>query len=238
MKIFEVKIDKYKKKDFLKDCSRKLKSKSTKPFFIITLNPEILLEARKNSNYRKIINSADSRINDGIGIKIISWLKKKEIGDRITGADLAKILIKKANKLNSKIGLVLLKEGLSSEKEIKKSLETTKNLKLLSTDRKTTKTDLSKLDDCQLILVATGHPSQELLIYDNLPKLSKVKIIMGIGGTLDYWTQKRIRAPKIIQTIGLEWLWRLIIQPNRIIRIFNAVIKFPILVMLSKKNNE
>ncbi|MFH0805513.1 MAG: WecB/TagA/CpsF family glycosyltransferase, partial [Patescibacteria group bacterium] len=42
------------------------------------------------------------------------------------------------------------------------------------------------------------------------------------------------RAPKFIRDLGLEWLWRLMIQPWRIKRIFNAVVVFPLLVLKSK----
>jgi len=235
MKIFGVKIDKYEKKLFLNDCFRKLELPSKKPLFVVTLNPEILLEAAVNPMYKKIINQADARIVDGFGIKIISWLKKKKIGDRITGADLARSLIKTTSKLNLKTGLVFFKGGLSSRKEIKESLKEFNKIKLISTDKRSTEMDLSALNDCQLILVAIGHPYQESLIYNSLPKLPKVKIIVGIGGTLDYWTHKKIRAPKGMQIIGLEWLWRIFIQPNRIKRTFDAIIKFPILALSNKK---
>jgi N-acetylglucosaminyldiphosphoundecaprenol N-acetyl-beta-D-mannosaminyltransferase len=58
--------------------------------------------------------------------------------------------------------------------------------------------------------------------------MPKVKIAMGIGGAFNFIAGIKKRAPKLIQKIGLEWLYRLIQEPKRIKRIYNAVIKFPI----------
>ncbi|MEI8096927.1 MAG: WecB/TagA/CpsF family glycosyltransferase, partial [Candidatus Moraniibacteriota bacterium] len=49
----------------------------------------------------------------------------------------------------------------------------------------------------------------------------------GVGGSLDYLTGKQRRASRWLQQIGFEWLWRLLLQPKRFLRIWNAVIIFP-----------
>ncbi len=63
----------------------------------------------------------------------------------------------------------------------------------------------------------------------------KIKLAVGVGGSFDYLTGKLKRAPKWMQFFGVEWLWRLILQPKRIGRIFNAVIIFPIKVLIKSK---
>jgi N-acetylglucosaminyldiphosphoundecaprenol N-acetyl-beta-D-mannosaminyltransferase len=50
-----------------------------------------------------------------------------------------------------------------------------------------------------------------------------VKVAMGLGGTFDYLAGIRLPAPKFVHYIGLEWLWRLVTQPWRIRRIWNAI---------------
>ncbi|MBN2087916.1 WecB/TagA/CpsF family glycosyltransferase [Candidatus Peregrinibacteria bacterium] len=77
-----------------------------------------------------------------------------------------------------------------------------------------------------ILFVAYGCPSQELWISRNLPKLETVKVAIGVGGAFDFAAKKIRRAPRIIQKIGLEWLWRLILQPSRIKRIWNATFVF------------
>src|SRR3989344_3487810 len=68
------------------------------------------------------------------------------------------------------------------------------------------------------LFVALGPVRQEKWIHENLPKLN-VKLAIGLGGTLDYLANKSMLAPQIWRTIGLEWLWRLLTQPWRLLRI-------------------
>jgi len=87
-----------------------------------------------------------------------------------------------------------------------------------------------------ILFVAYGNPAsrQEKWIEENLPKLSSVKIAMGVGGSFNFLAGNIARAPKWIQRIGLEWLWRLIREPKRIKRIFNAVIVFSLIALREK----
>lgn len=68
-----------------------------------------------------------------------------------------------------------------------------------------------------VLFVATGAPRQEKWIYNNRNKL-KVDVATGQGGTFDYEAGRIKRAPVWIQKIGMEWLWRLILEPSRIVR--------------------
>ena len=70
-----------------------------------------------------------------------------------------------------------------------------------------------------MILVALGSPRQEEFIY-NAKKVLNPALMVGIGGSLDVWSGTVKRAPKIFQTLGLEWLYRTISQPSRFKRIF------------------
>jgi N-acetylglucosaminyldiphosphoundecaprenol N-acetyl-beta-D-mannosaminyltransferase len=57
---------------------------------------------------------------------------------------------------------------------------------------------------------------------------------MGVGGAFDFMSGRIRRAPKIIQKIGFEWLWRLILEPRRLPRILQAVFVFPLLILMDK----
>ena len=237
MNIFGIKIPNHSQKDILNKCLDTLiKGKNGEPLFVATLNPEILLTAKRDEKYKEIINSFHLKIIDGVGIKFISWLKKIKIGDRMTGAYLAEFLIKEAEKLNLEIGIIFNKNGFSSEREIKKYFKSRDNIKFLGLGRENLKNDFKILSKAHLILVATGHPHQEKLIHRHVSRFPRVRLAIGIGGTLDFWTKKKKRAPKIIQKIGLEWLWRLAVQPDRFKRILRATIIFPILAIFNKKH--
>ncbi|USN52839.1 MAG: WecB/TagA/CpsF family glycosyltransferase [Candidatus Nomurabacteria bacterium] len=73
--------------------------------------------------------------------------------------------------------------------------------------------------DPQIVLVAFGHPKQELWIEQHKTDYPSLKAIMGVGGTFDYWSGAVKRAPRWMRQVGLEWLWRVFIEPKRIKRI-------------------
>lgn len=73
-----------------------------------------------------------------------------------------------------------------------------------------------------ILLVAFGPVRQELWISQNLKKLT-ASVCMGLGGTFDYMAGNKALAPNFLRYRGLEWAWRLITQPKRLLRIVNAV---------------
>lgn len=83
----------------------------------------------------------------------------------------------------------------------------------------------------QILFVAFGSPQQELWIAKNLPQLKSVKIAVGVGGAFDFIAGEKRRAPHWMRKTGLEWLYRLIQEPLRLKRIWNATIRFPIKVI-------
>lgn len=89
----------------------------------------------------------------------------------------------------------------------------------------------------KLLLVAYGAPTQDLWIAKHLSQMPTVRVAMGVGGTFDFLSGNVQRAPRFMRSIGMEWLWRVILQPWRIKRIWTAVVTFPVLVLTSKKQN-
>ncbi len=85
------------------------------------------------------------------------------------------------------------------------------------------------IDNIDILFVAYGHPRQEKWIFRN-SKSIPAKISIGVGGTFDYLTGYVRECPSLIQHFGLEWLYRLCIQPWRIGRIFAAFPTFPLFV--------
>lgn len=86
-----------------------------------------------------------------------------------------------------------------------------------------------------LLLVAYGAPVQDVWIHQHLSMLTTVRVAMGVGGTFDFLAGTICRAPRWMQQAGMEWLWRLVLQPQRIGRIFTATVRFPLAVLLSKR---
>lgn len=85
----------------------------------------------------------------------------------------------------------------------------------------------------ELLFVAFGNPKQEIWIHENLSKLN-VGGAMAVGGSFRYVAGTSRLPPKWMANCGLEWLWRLITEPVRIKRIFNAFPVFPLKIWMSK----
>ena len=66
-----------------------------------------------------------------------------------------------------------------------------------------------------IIFVCLGSPEQETWIEKNKNNLTQIKLFIGLGGSLDVFSGNVKRAPKLIQSIGLEWLYRTIKDPKR-----------------------
>lgn len=94
---------------------------------------------------------------------------------------------------------------------------------------------ISEINDFKpdFLFVAFKPVAQEKWLSANMEKI-EAKVFMAVGGAFDMISGHKKRAPRFMRSIGLEWLWRLIIEPSRFKRIYNAVIVFPLLVFKEK----
>lgn len=204
--------------------------------FVATLNPEIILKAYYNEEYHEILNSADLNICDGFGIKLVSWLKGKKIKARYTGVDLMDYLLKLAKEKDLKILVVVSKNSLSNPQEIEQGIKSKYKMIAQAKYFKENFLESDEIKKAEIIFVNFGAPQQEKFIFENRAKFPKAKILVGVGGAFDFLTGKIKRAPKWIRKIGFEWMWRLSQEPKRVKRVINAVIIFPCIFLINKKN--
>jgi N-acetylglucosaminyldiphosphoundecaprenol N-acetyl-beta-D-mannosaminyltransferase len=92
---------------------------------------------------------------------------------------------------------------------------------------------IEKINQLQpdILLVALGAPRQEFWIHEHKNNL-KVKVCIGIGGSLDVLAGEKKRAPELFIRLNLEWLYRLLSEPARIKRQVNL----PLFVLQVLKN--
>ncbi|MFA6995180.1 MAG: WecB/TagA/CpsF family glycosyltransferase [Patescibacteria group bacterium] len=200
--------------------------------YLVTPNPEIILAAGQDEELFFILNKADVAIADGFGLKITGLLSGFNL-PRITGADLSMELLKIAAQKKIKTLILNWTGGLSKKIDIESSLSqkfTDLNFQVLDISRDKFLTpeiiEQIKIFSPTLMFTNLGFPYQEKLLFHNLKKLSSVKLALAVGGTFDFISGKARRAPKIMRQLGLEWLWRLLKQPKRWKRIYNATIVF------------
>jgi len=218
--------------------------KGKRLFYVVTPNPEIILAALKDEELKRILNQADLSLADGFGLKIAGLIKGQKI-TRITGADLSLKILNIAQTENTKILIINWIKGLSSALEITTILKAkypNLNCLVLDLERKINLDDkeIETINNFapKIIFSALGSPYQEKIIFNNLNSWPSARFAIGVGGSFDFLTGKAKRAPKTIRSMGLEWLWRLIQQPQRIKRIYNATIVFPFKVIIATIKGE
>ncbi|MCC7522883.1 WecB/TagA/CpsF family glycosyltransferase [Candidatus Uhrbacteria bacterium] len=225
--------------------ARSMEDAAEKGGWIVTANPEILLYAHRHPEYREGIVQADQRTADGFGLW--AWMKLHgQNAKRVTGVDLSEYLIQTAWKKGWKVGLFggesdeadIAARGLQSAyPDLNVHAEQGGRVNIDGTADNKTDEALQRMIQYgpQLLLVAMGHPRQEMWIAIHKKDFPELKAVVGVGGTFNFWAGKSKRAPVFLQKIGLEWMWRLMMEPKRWKRILDAVIVFPWTVLISKK---
>lgn len=203
-------------------------------FSILTPNPELILMAQKNTELKNALNSCDFPVPDGVGLKFaIPDLKI------IKGRELFLDLISLANKEGWRVFFL---GGMDDEAALAASRLKIKNLKLKietaggpDVSVNLSKDIVDKINKFKphLLFVAFGNPKQEIWIHENLSKLNVIGM-MAVGGTFRYLAGLSKLPPEWMEQSGLEWLYRLITEPYRFKRIWNAVVVFPWKLFWSK----
>ncbi|MBO5883745.1 MAG: WecB/TagA/CpsF family glycosyltransferase [Clostridia bacterium] len=206
----------------------KIKKELTSPHsfghVIFTPNSLILLRASKSAPDRRILNSADLLLPDGAGVIIASRFLGYPINKRRTGIDTAEELLAFAEKNSLSVFLLGGKKGVASPaaKNLKQRFP---GLQIAGTHHgyfnKNGQENQKVIDminrvSPDILFVCFGYPMQERWIYENKDKLHSVKLLMGLGGSLDVWSGRIKRAPIQIQKMNFEWLWRMLQEPRRI----------------------
>jgi len=201
---------------------------------VFTPNSEILLEAVTDRELEGVLNSGQLVVPDGIGVVIASRFYGTPVKERVAGMDLMMRLMDTANSQGRSIYLLGGKEGVAEDAAINLT-ERYSGLKISGTRNGYFEKDeeekiINEINNsnADILLAALGAPKQEKFIYNYRNKL-KVKIAMGVGGSLDVLGGRVKRAPEFYQKAGLEWLYRLVKEPRRIVR----VIRIPKFIALA-----
>jgi N-acetylglucosaminyldiphosphoundecaprenol N-acetyl-beta-D-mannosaminyltransferase len=232
-----------------------------KPKQLVTVNPEFIITAQRDEEFNSILNKADLSVPDGEGLIFVSkYFLNKPLQQRVTGVDLVYAICKLASQkkypvfllggehgvgeLSAKVlkqkfpGLIIAGtyEGKPNIKDVE--IEDIKSKRITDIKMKHADPNLKIVAKVcaakpKILFVAYGAPKQDKFIYRYKKQLN-IPIMMGVGGAYDFISGHSKRAPKFIQSIGLEWLWRLVMEPWRYKRIFSATIIFPLLVIKNK----
>lgn len=215
---------------------------------VATVNPEFVMEARKNKVFAECLNKSLT-VADGWGIvwahRIVCSMQYSVCSnhlERISGSELAMQMVEHAAANNEKVFLLGAAEGVAE----KAAQNLSKIYPLLQiswfSGAQTVKVEkneeasmtIAKINayEPDYLLVAYGSPWQDMWIEENRPYL-RVRVAMGVGGVFDEWAGLIKLPPRWVDEIGLKWLWRVIAQPWRWRRLAK-VFHFGILVLYHK----
>ena len=186
--------------------------------FVITANPEFVMLARGDDSLGAIAREADLVIADGTGVVV---------GSRVLGAGLRRVpgrLLVDAlapGFANRNVRVFLLGAGPGiAERAADRLRRRAPGLQVVgcyggsaeADDETVARVSAASPD---VVLVAYGMPKQERWIARNLGRLPSVKLAIGVGGVFDQLAGVQRVPPQILHRLGLEWLWRLVLEPSR-----------------------
>ncbi len=191
---------------------------------VFTPNSEIVQDCITNPEMNDIINAAELIVPDGIGVVKAARILGTPLKGKVAGVDLGMRVIAAAAENGWRVFFMGGKPGIA-ELAVEKLTEKYPALNVVGTndgyfDKTGEANDavVSKINEtgAEVLYVCFGAPAQEKWIAANRDKLPTVKIMMGLGGSLDVYSDTVKRAPKIFIDLGLEWFHRLISDPKRI----------------------
>jgi len=239
--IFGVRLDRVLTRQELENtCERFLAGERVHCIF--TPNPEILVQARSDPSYAALLNTADLLLPDGVGILLVQSLRRQVPVRRWPGTDSAEVIL---DLMARNAGTVLLLGGraevatTAAERLRQKwpglRIETAgegvpfgpEGMAVSPDDEALVGRRIEEVKP-QVVLVGLGAPKQERWIERHAGSFPSVRLMMGLGGAMDMWAGRLPRAPKTVRSLGLEWLWRLALQPRRLPRVIRATVVFPL----------
>ncbi|WP_445665955.1 WecB/TagA/CpsF family glycosyltransferase [Fodinibius sp. AD559] len=235
--VLGIDISPYSKDEFFSLVDARLQDDNPESpaFFVVTVNPEIVIQSIIDNDFKRILGSSSINTADGVGISwAVNYLYGMHI-DRITGSDSLEKICTQCASHNASVffygamptiadrAASILQDRIQELIVAGTYSPDSPDIKLEDLPHETQQ-NLKKAD---VVFVALGAPAQEKWINQNLPKLSACKLIIGIGGSFDFVVGNVKRAPKWLCKSGLEWLYRLWLQPSR----WRRMLKLPLFAL-------
>ena len=223
IKILGVEIDNVNTEEAVLRTKKLIETSQKSCKLIVAPNTEFIMKAQEDEEFFNVLKTAELATPDSVGVMLGGKLQKRKFKARIPGqmyfrsvleygaqnswsfyllggrGDIPKLAKENVEKLFPGVNIVGYHEGYFETDSEEKVIE-----------------EINTLQP-NVLFVAMGAPIQEKWIYKNKDRL-KVDVATGQGGTFDYEAGNIKRAPRFIQKLGIEWLWRLILQPSRIKR--------------------
>lgn len=187
--------------------------------YVVTPNPEFLLAAEKDPEFRRVLNAADLVLPDGIGVVYSAKILGTPLKERVPGIEFAEAMLSALNDMGGRLYLLGAKPGVAEEAG-RRICARYPDLVLCGTHDGYFKDEQAILPEIaaakpDLLFVCLGAPKQEKWMA-RWGQHTGAKLAIGLGGCLDVFAGNVQRAPERWQKLGLEWAYRLKKEPKRI----------------------
>jgi len=210
---------------------------------ICTTNPEFVMAAQTDADFRRVLHEADLCLADGIGLVWASRWLGAPLPERVPGSELVYHLAELCAQKGWRLFLLGAAPGVAEQAA---AIFQARYPGLIivgtyagSPDPAENEAIVQRINESRadVLFVAYGAPRQDKWIARNREALTAVRLAIGVGGSLDFVTGKAVRAPCWLQKLGLEWLHRLIKEPWRWRRML-ALPRFVVRVILDSEVND
>lgn len=188
---------------------------------IVTVNPEFIVTAQQAPEFAETLQESDLNLPDGANLLRAAQAQGTPLRERVAGTDFIWYLAGLAATAGWKIFLLGGRGGVAGQAAARMQSRY-RNLKIVgifegSPELGEAPEIISRINGsgAEVLFVAYGAPAQDIWIHKYRDSLKYVRVAVGVGGAFDFIAKKIRRAPKWIQDIGLEWLFRLVLQPWR-----------------------
>lgn len=191
---------------------------------IVSINPENVIISQQNEKFKKVLNYAQIQIVDGVGILLAGAILGIDINIRITGVDLMKDILDLCKKEPLRVMFLGAKHDLANklaecyrQKYPNAKFYGLEGFKNIQNPTKSEEDHIFSIVSemrPHILFAAFGSPAQELWFERNRASLQGI-VCMGVGGGFDFISGKISRAPLFLRRVGLEWFYRLVIEPWR-----------------------
>jgi N-acetylglucosaminyldiphosphoundecaprenol N-acetyl-beta-D-mannosaminyltransferase len=237
IQILKVPIDVVTMEEALKRVIEYIEDRKT--HVVVTANAEMVMQAQEDAELMEILQKADLVLADGAGVVWAARHKGSPVPERVAGADLVARLLQTAPAKGYRIFFLGAAPGVAAlAAEIIHAAYPGVTICGVRDGYFTSDTEQEVINEIcaarpDVLLVGLGVPRQEKWIWRHKEQL-KVPVCIGVGGVIDVMAGVVQRAPVWMQKAGLEWSFRLIKQPYRIVRMM-ALPRF-VLRVLGKNN--
>jgi N-acetylglucosaminyldiphosphoundecaprenol N-acetyl-beta-D-mannosaminyltransferase len=208
---------------------------------VFTPNPEILLLAHRDPSYAAVLRSASLSPPDGAGVALVQTLRRRRRLRRWPGVDIGAVILGLAAERGERGVLVGGSQGVAALAAARwraafphltvavagDGVAVADDGRAADPALDATLTEAVRAASPAIVLVGLGAPKQERWIDAHAADLPDVKVFVGVGGAFDMWSGRLRRAPAALRRAGLEWAWRVVLEPSRLPRIVRATVVFP-----------